>query len=51
MAGTLDGPTRLQMDRQICVDSKGDYYCLPEIEIVDQSSLKSLAEQKLLLLD
>lgn len=39
MAGTLDGPTGLKMDRQICIDTKGDYYDLPNIEVVDQSSL------------
>jgi len=36
MAGTLDGPTRLKMDRQICIDTKGDYYVLPSVETVDQ---------------
>lgn len=38
-AGTLDGPTGLRMDRQICGDTKGDYYALPDIETVDQSTL------------
>lgn len=39
MAGTLDGATGLTMDRQIHTDAKGDYYTLPLIDTVDQSSL------------
>ncbi|MGB3280519.1 MAG: GFA family protein [Pseudorhodobacter sp.] len=39
MAGTLDNPTGLRMDRQICTESKGDYYPLPNVTIVDQSTL------------
>jgi hypothetical protein len=39
MAGTLDGPTGLKMDRQICTETKGDYYDLPNVETVDQSTL------------
>lgn len=39
MAGSLDGETGLKMDRQICTDAKGDYYAVPDIEIVDQSTL------------
>jgi hypothetical protein len=39
MAGTLDGATGLKMDRQICSDTKGDYYALPDVEAVDQSTL------------
>lgn len=39
MAGTLDGATGLTMDRQIFGDAKGDYYALPDVEAVDQSSL------------
>ncbi|PJI93064.1 hypothetical protein BC777_1932 [Yoonia maricola] len=39
MAGSLDNPTGLQLDRQICTDTKGDYYALPHVKIVDQSSL------------
>lgn len=39
MAGTLDGSTGLKMDRQICGDAKGDYYALPDVETVDQSTL------------
>lgn len=40
MAGTLDGPAGLKMDRQIHVHTKGDYYDLPEAEVIDQSALK-----------
>ncbi len=39
MAGTLDGPTGLQMDRQLYPEDKGDYYDLPKAEVVPQSSL------------
>jgi hypothetical protein len=39
MAGTLDGATGLKMDRQIFGDTKGDYYALPEVEAVEQSTL------------
>ena len=39
MAGSLDGETGLKMDLQICTDAKGDYYAVPDIEIVDQSTL------------
>lgn len=39
MAGTLDGLTGLVMDRQICIESKGDYYALPNVANVDQSTL------------
>lgn len=39
MAGTLDGDTGLQMDRQLYPASKGDYYDLPHCPSVDQSSL------------
>lgn len=39
MAGTLDGPTGLTMDRQICTETKGDYYELPNAETVEQSTL------------
>ena len=41
MAGTLDGPTGLRMDRQICTETKGDYYTLPNAMTVDQSTLKN----------
>jgi hypothetical protein len=40
MAGSLDGPTGLNMDRQIHTSSKGDYYSLPDCEEVAQSSLR-----------
>ncbi|MEP6066202.1 MAG: GFA family protein [Paracoccaceae bacterium] len=39
MAGSVDGKTELEMDRQICTDTKGDYYALPNIEKVDQTTL------------
>ena len=39
MAGTLDGETGLTMDRQIHTESKGDYYTLPDVDAVDQSTL------------
>ena len=41
MAGTLDGPTRLRLDRQICTETKGNYYTLPNAMTVDQSTLKN----------
>ncbi|MBG6207436.1 GFA family protein [Roseibium album] len=40
MAGTIDGNTGLKMDRQLYPETKGDYYQLPEGELVDQSSLQ-----------
>lgn len=40
MAGTLDGPTGLAMDRHIHAETKGDYYDLPVGDVVDQSTLK-----------
>ena len=40
MAGTLDGPTGLRMDRQLYPEDKGDYYDLPDVEVVEQQSLK-----------
>ncbi len=39
MAGTLDGETGLTMDRQIHTESKGDYYTLPDVDTVEQSTL------------
>ena len=39
MAGTLDGETGLTMDRQIHVETKGDYYALPDARTIDQQSL------------
>ena len=38
-AGTIDGPTGLTMDRQIHVASKGDYYDLPDVPVVEQAEL------------
>ncbi|MEM9634891.1 MAG: GFA family protein [Pseudomonadota bacterium] len=39
MAGTLDGTTGLTMDRQLYPETKGDYYPLPDVKTVDQSTL------------
>ena len=39
-AGSLDGETGLQMEMQLHVEAKGDYYVLPEIDIIDQKVLK-----------
>jgi hypothetical protein len=39
MAGSLDGTTGLIMDRQLYPETKGDYYPLPDVKTVDQSSL------------
>lgn len=39
-AGTIDGPTGLKMESQLYPESAGDYYDLPDIPIVEQSSLK-----------
>lgn len=39
MAGTIDGESGLLLDRQLFSDDKGDYYALPEVETVDQSTL------------
>ncbi len=40
MAGTIDAPIGLRMDRHIHADDKGDYYELPGGEVIDQSALK-----------
>lgn len=39
MAGTLDGPTGLRLDRQICIADKGDYYDLPDADCVAASAV------------
>lgn len=39
MAGTIDGASGLTLDRQIHCSDKGDYYPLPDVDTVDQSSL------------
>lgn len=39
MAGTLDGITGLTLDRQLFEEDKGDYYQLPDVLGVDQSTL------------
>ena len=38
-AGTIDGPTGLKMEQQLYVDSAGDYYDVPGIPVIEQSSL------------
>ena len=38
-AGTIDGPTGLKMERQLYVESAGDYYDVPPIPAVAQSTL------------
>jgi hypothetical protein len=40
MAGTIDGRTNLQMDRQLFSELKGDYYALPDVDVVDQTTLQ-----------
>ncbi len=40
MAGTIDGASGLRMDRQIHPDSKGDYYDLPDVPVIDQTALR-----------
>ena len=40
MAGSIDGESGLSMDRQLYPDDKGDYYSLPDVAVVDQSTLK-----------
>lgn len=39
-AGTIDGPTGLRMASQLYAESAGDYYDLPDVPVVEQSSLK-----------
>jgi hypothetical protein len=39
-AGTIDGDTGLRMEAQLHTESKGDYYDLPDCEIIEQTSLK-----------
>lgn len=39
-AGGLDGPTGLKMVSQLYCESAGDYYDLPAVECIDQSTLK-----------
>ncbi|WP_084013887.1 GFA family protein [Leisingera methylohalidivorans] len=38
-AGSLDGETGLKMETQIHVDTKGDYYELPEVPICEQDPI------------
>jgi len=39
LAGTIDGPTGLKMERQLYVESAGDYYEAPAIPVVAQTTL------------
>lgn len=39
-AGTIDGKTGLKMESQLYAESAGDYYDLPDVPVVEQSSLK-----------
>jgi hypothetical protein len=39
-AGTIDGPTGLKMESQLYPESAGDYYDLPDVPVVEQSSLR-----------
>ena len=39
MAGTIDGETGLVMNKQIHSELKGDYYSLPNVETVNQTTL------------
>ena len=38
-AGTIDGPTGLRIESQLYVESAGDYYDLPDVPAVSQSSV------------
>lgn len=38
-AGTIDGPTGLRIESQLYAESAGDYYDLPDVPIVSQSSV------------
>lgn len=39
-AGTIDGKTGLRMESQLYADFAGDYYDLPDVPVIEQSSLK-----------
>lgn len=39
-AGTIEGPTKLKMESQLYPEEAGDYYDLPDIPAVEQSSLR-----------
>ena len=39
MAGSIDGPTGLTMDRQIFVENRGDYYDAPAIPQIEPGAL------------
>lgn len=41
-AGTFDGETGLRLEAQIHANSKGDYYPLPEVPILEQAKLKQI---------
>ena len=37
--GSIDGPTELKTENQIFVESKGDYYELPDVPVIEQADL------------
>lgn len=39
-AGTIDGKTGLRIESQLYAESAGDYYDLPDVPVIDQSTLK-----------
>jgi hypothetical protein len=39
-AGTIDGPTGVRLESQLYTESAGDYYALPDVPIIEQSTLK-----------
>jgi hypothetical protein len=39
-AGSIDGRTGLRMESQLYAESAGDYYDLPDVPVIDQSSLR-----------
>lgn len=39
-AGTIDGPTGLKTESQIHTETAGYYYALPEVPVIEQSTLK-----------
>lgn len=39
MAGSIDGDTGLRIETQLYPENKGDYYDLPDVPVIDQSTL------------
>jgi hypothetical protein len=39
-AGTIDGATELKMESQLYAETAGDYYDLPDVPRIEQSTLK-----------